>query len=425
MNTKQEITKKLVLYLIRNIIQGLVITVVALGLTWLCTGGDMVLSQHIWMLIWVPIGTAVFGFMNFAAYAKPFSEIETFISTIAKGDLTRDINLRNLGPLNRFGVPMNGMRQGLNDLVGEAKSVSDGMRGSIGGLHGQLEETARDYREMNENIQRSASAADRQSQSAAECSRAVEEMAHGVVRIAEGAAEAAAVSANAAGTASQARGEMSAMKAQMDRVNDTFSSLSAIIAQFLEGSRQISHFVQTIGTIAQQTNLLALNASIEAARAGEHGRGFAIVAGEVRNLANQTNQSAEQIGNLIAGIEQNSTHAITGMEQSEQEIRASLDQMAAMERNMLQVLADVEGINGKLGDISAVGQQLAAASEEVSASVDDMAASAGSSNASTLNLSALASNINRAMTEIADQGDELHKLSERLNGLMAQFNVAK
>ncbi|MFB9328227.1 methyl-accepting chemotaxis protein [Paenibacillus aurantiacus] len=423
MNTKKEITRKLVLYLIRNIIQGLIITVIALGLTWLCTGGDLALSENIWMLIWVPIGTAAFGFTNFAAYAKPFREIETFISTIAKGDLTRDINMRNLGPLNRFGVPMNDMRQGLNELVGEAKDVSEGIRGNIGGLHSQMEETRRDYRDMNDNIQLSASSAERQSQSAAECSRAVEEMAHGVVRIAEGAAEAAAVSTQAAGTASMARSEMSAMKAQMDRVNVTFTGLSAIIGQFLEGSRQISHFVQTIGTIAQQTNLLALNASIEAARAGEHGRGFAIVAGEVRNLANQTNQSAEQIGALIAGIEQNSTHAISGMEQSELEIHASLDQLAAMERNMLHLLADVEGINAKLGDISAVGQQLAAASEEVSASVDDMAASAGSSNASTQNLSALASNMNRAISEIADQSDELHKLSERMNALMDKFTV--
>lgn len=166
---------------------------------------------------------------------------------------------------------------------------------------------------------------ERQGESASSMAAAVEEMTTSIAHVAENASEAHGISLQASDLSVSGTRIIESAADEMQKISDAVQSSSTIIEELGRHSEQISSIVNTIKEIADQTNLLALNAAIEAARAGEQGRGFAVVADEVRKLAERTSLSTQEIGGMVGRIQEGTKNAVNSMQIGVVQARKGVD----------------------------------------------------------------------------------------------------
>lgn len=170
---------------------------------------------------------------------------------------------------------------------------------------------------------------------------------------------------------------------QVSLLRDDTRRLAGEVASLNSLSEEVGKIVSTINAIADQTNLLALNAAIEAARAGEHGRGFAVVADEVRKLAEQSAQASNEIGKIIGRIQEGITVVVGEMEQGAESANDTLGNVSAggelinkIMQSIENVAEEIKVITNSINEINIGGHEIASATEEQAASIQQVASSA-------------------------------------------------
>jgi methyl-accepting chemotaxis protein len=224
---------------------------------------------------------------------------------IAAGDLTAEVNCP-AGDTTSVLAGMKEMQQTLRKMIEEIVRGAEQLSSASGELLHASEEVGMRSRQ--------------QSESASSMAAAVEEMTVGIGQVAENAREAHTISVHASDLSATGTRIIQSAASEMNKISEAVQSSSAIIEDLGRQSDQITSIVNTIKEIADQTNLLALNAAIEAARAGEQGRGFAVVADEVRKLAERTTLSTAEIAGMVGKIQNGTRSAVdsmqTGVEQA-------------------------------------------------------------------------------------------------------------
>ncbi|MGG3921768.1 methyl-accepting chemotaxis protein, partial [Geobacillus thermodenitrificans] len=208
-----------------------------------------------------------------------------------------------------------------------------------------------------------------------------------------------------------------------NKVNGTVEQLAEVIKGLGRRSEQIGSIIEAIRNIAAQTNLLALNAAIEAARAGEHGRGFAVVADEVRKLAEQSAESARQIAELIAAIQEETAHAVQSMESVVNEVTAGTGVIRTSGETFSQIRAAVDEVAKQIRDVSASVSEMAASSEQIVRSVQLVADVAESTSAGTQEVSAATEEQLASMEEISASAASLSKMADDLQAIVRKFSL--
>jgi methyl-accepting chemotaxis protein len=319
----------------------------------------------------------------------------------------------------------NASRAALATMIGHVSLTATAVSSASRQLANGSEETGRAVGEIARAVEEVAAGAERQVRAVTSARDTVAEVAGATTLSADGAQETAAAADEARGLAAAGAEAVREATAAMAAVREASSSTTAAISELGAKSDQISGIVQTIAAIAAQTNLLALNAAIEAARAGEQGRGFAVVADEVRKLAEESRAAAGSISGLIGAIQADTRHTIDVVEDG---ARRTADSAATVERarEAFQAIGTaVEHMVLRTTDIAAAVHQAADGSSRVQRDIGEVASVAEQTSASTEEVSASTQQTSAAVQQIAAAAQELSGRAEELERLVGRFTLSR
>ncbi|MBK3438926.1 methyl-accepting chemotaxis protein [Pseudomonas sp. MF7448] len=325
----------------------------------------------------------------------PLGQTLKVAERVAAGDLTHDLVSQRQDELGQLQRAMQSMTMGLRDLIG---GISDGVT--------QIASAAEQLSAVTEQT---SAGVNNQKIETDQVATAMNEMAATVQEVARNAEEASEAAVAADQQAREGDRVVGEAIAQIERLAGEVGNSTEAMGHLKRESDKIGSVLDVIKSVAQQTNLLALNAAIEAARAGEAGRGFAVVADEVRSLAQRTQKSTEEIEELIVGLQSGTQQVATIMDSS----RSLTDSSVELTRRAGNAL---ENITRTVSAIQAMNQQIATAAEQQSAVAEEI-------NRSVLNVRDVSEQTAAASEETAASSTELARLGSHLQALVGRFRV--
>jgi|HubBroStandDraft_1064217.scaffolds.fasta_scaffold00370_25 methyl-accepting chemotaxis protein len=287
------------------------------------------------------------------------------------------------------------MRDGKADLT-KVIRASDDEFGEIAGAFDTFTAAARDImrrlaanseqlasatEEMSSGAGQSAETARVQSDQTHQVATAMQEMSATVQQISEHSEKAAGASQNAAQAARRGGQVADETLATMRSIAESTKAVASRITELGKSSEQIGKIIAVIDDIADQTNLLALNAAIEAARAGEQGRGFAVVADEVRKLAERTTKATKEIASMIESIQVETRSAVQAMEKGSREVHVGVEKTTASGAALAEIIRMSEQVGDMVSQIATAAVEQSSASEQINANVSQISSSTHESSA--------------------------------------------
>jgi methyl-accepting chemotaxis protein len=334
----------------------------------------------IFLILGLILATA-FGLFVARKIVFALGRVSHVVDGIATGDLTRSAGVSSRDEIGTMAGGLDSATVRLRETIGQLASNSQTLAGAATELSAVSQQIAGSAEQTSSRADTVSAAAEQVSRNVETVSAGTEEMTASIREIATSANDAAHVAQSAVQVAEQA--------------NHTVSKLG-------QSSAEVGNVIKLITSIAEQTNLLALNATIEAARAGEAGKGFAVVASEVKDLAQATAKATEDISNRIQAIQDDTGDAVEAIR---------------------QIAEIIEKINGYSATIASAVEEQTATTSEIGRSVSEAAAGSGEIAQNITGVATAAQSTNSGVTEAQRAAHELAQMSEDLQRVVGQFRV--
>jgi methyl-accepting chemotaxis protein len=315
--------------------------------------------------------------------AKPLQQVQQVVEAVAEGDLTQTSQVHSNDEIGRVATALNATVENLRHVIGLVADSTNELARTSQQMAAASEEVSASIEEVASTTNQFSSALDVMNKD----SQSLRETADNISK-----------------QALQGEDAIEDIVKQMNGLRDNTQHLSDDITKLGTLSNEVGKIVDVISAIADQTNLLALNAAIEAARAGEHGRGFAVVADEVRKLAEQSSAATSEITSLISQIQGGISSTVSGMDHSTNQATHAMDSVDKSGQILRSILRAVEGIVGQVQEISALIEQTNSGGHEIASATEEQAAS---------------------IQQVSNSAQDLTDMGAKLQELVGHFELVK
>lgn len=355
---------------------------------------------------------------------KPIKLVVERLTRIAKNDLKgEDITINSKDELGTLSEATNEVTNNLRNMATRLSNTEKNLNETSNLLTSNNDNLIVRTNEVVELIEGVTKGSNAQSQSAEETSSAMQNVTDEIQTIAQTTNVVAQKSNEVNTDATNGNKTIKKTIEQMNTISKSFNNTSEVIDALGVRSNQISQIVEAINNIADQTNLLALNAAIEAARAGEHGKGFAVVADEVRKLAEQSKNSSEEIAGLISQIQEDTGLAIKTNEKSKADVETGLEIVNEAGEAFERISEAIRTISSQIQEVSASSEEISASSEEVSASIVELSRIAKENAESCESTTKSSEKQLESIEQVAETVEKLNRMSEELKEIMDKFEL--
>ncbi|HVN48536.1 MAG TPA: methyl-accepting chemotaxis protein [Bacteroidota bacterium] len=327
--------------------------------------------------------------------SQPLNEMGRQAEVIASGDLTVLVHHQSHDEIGKLAESFRKMVNGLRETLQQVMTLSSAVASASSEISSSTEEMA--------------AGAQEQTSQAGEVASAVEEMTKTIIENSKNAGSAAATARQAKQSAEQGGRVVDQTIRGMKEIAKVVRKSASTVQELGKSSDQIGKIISVIDDIADQTNLLALNAAIEAARAGEQGRGFAVVADEVRKLAERTTKATKEIADMIKKIQSDTKGAVISMDEGTSKVDEGIAFADQAGVALKEIVATSQQLTDMVAQIAVASEQQSSASEQISKNVEA--------------ISAVTSETATGNQQIARASEDLNRLTENLQQLVERFRL--
>ncbi|MBI5969910.1 MAG: type IV pili methyl-accepting chemotaxis transducer N-terminal domain-containing protein [Deltaproteobacteria bacterium] len=383
-NAAEDLMGQMTLLADKSAANGLLVMMVAVLISAVCTMFFMWLTNH--------------------HLLRPILRVKETVEGFSRGDLTK-----------RAGVKIAFLGMDVKDEVTSLGDSVDQMGNQMSGLISRISDSSSQLASASEQLASSATqiaaGADKQSGQTVQIASAMEEMNATVIEVAKNSQQVSESARGAQAIAIKGGDVVSQAIIAMKEVSESTSVTSDTIKKLGRSSEEIGTIVSVINDIADQTNLLALNAAIEAARAGEQGRGFAVVADEVRKLAERTTKATKEISAMIGTIQTETSKAVDAMADGTTKVEKGVKLANEAGDALKRIVSGVENVTDMISHIATSAEEQSSTTDEITQNMDSIA------DVAKANVTAIGE-VSRATSEMA-------RLATDLKSLVTRFTVAK